>query len=213
VERRIVPITYIPAYAVERDAAKLRAFIRTRNFCLFAAAHEGDVLLAQAPVVLGEGVLQFHLAKGNPFLKAAHRAARAKAVFWGPDAYVSPDWYVSENQVPTWNFVSVLAEGPMRVLSREEMVAQVNALTAEQEARLLPKKPWTRDKMAPGSDTRMFAAIEGVEMRIVTLEGKFKLSQNKFASDVEGVIRGLETRGDPLSLAVAGAMRPSNPKK
>jgi transcriptional regulator len=40
-----------------------------------------------------------------------------------------------------------------------------------------------------------------------TLEGKFKLSQDKSAADLAGAIKGLEARGDPSSLAVAAAMR------
>jgi transcriptional regulator len=189
------PIAYTPPHFAETERERLLDFIRARTFGTLIAVLNGEAVLAHAPIVLGEGVLRFHLAKGNPFLEAARAGATGKAVFPGPDAYISPDWYVSENQVPTWNYAAVYVQGPMRMLSREEMIAQVDALSAGQEAKLEPKKPWTRAKMAPGFDERLFAAIEGVEMGIETLQGKFKLSQNKSPADVEGAARALETAG------------------
>ncbi len=159
------------------------------------AVHLGEVVIAQAPVIVSEGVLRFHLARGNGFLDAARAGAHVKAVFSGPDAYVSPDWYESQNQVPTWNYVSVYAEGPMRLLSDEELTAQIDALSAEHEARLAPKKPWTRAKMAQGSDARLLAAIEGVELRVTHILGKYKLSQSKSAADVARAAAALEALG------------------
>jgi transcriptional regulator len=203
----VPPVAYTPKHFHVADVERLRQFIRARTFGTFAAVLNGEVMIAQAPVVLGEGLLQFHLAKGNPFLDAARAGAMAKAVFQGPDAYISPDWYVSENQVPTWNYAAVFVQGPLRTLNRDEMIAQVDALSAEQEARLAPKKPWTRTKMTPGADQRLFAAIEGVEMRIDALEGKFKLSQNKSAADIRGAIAALEALGAPNDLAIVEMMR------
>jgi transcriptional regulator len=61
--------------------------------------------------------------------------------------------------------------------------------------------------MTKGSDERMFAAIEGVELRIDTLNGKFKLSQNKSAADISGAAAALEALGEPNGLAIAKMMR------
>lgn len=198
---------YTPRHFAETDYGRLLDVIRTRTFGTFVAVMDGEALIAHAPATVGEGVLQFHLAKGNPFLDAVRAGGRAKAVFQGPDAYISPDWYESENQVPTWNYVAVYVQGPLRVLSREEMISQVDALSAGQEARLLPKKPWTREKMTNGSDERLFAAIVGVELRIDALDGKFKLSQNKSAADIAGAAQALEALGEPNGRLIAQMMR------
>lgn len=206
------PIAYAPPYAVEGGRAVLMAFIKDRGFATFVSVLDGRPALAHAPVVAVEGALRFHLAKGNPFLAAARAGAAAIAAFQGPDAYVSPDWYVSENQVPTWNYQVVYAQGPLRPLSRDELIAQVDALSAEQEERLAPKTPWTRAKMAPGSDLRLLAGIEGVELRLDRLEGKFKLSQNKSAADRASAAAALEAQGLPGGRAIAAAMRRATPE-
>jgi len=47
----------------------------------------------------------------------------------------------------------------------------------------------------------------GIEMRISRLEGKRKLSQNRSAADVAGVITGLDLDPAVLSPTVADSMR------
>ena len=49
--------------------------------------------------------------------------------------------------------------------------------------------------------------IRGFAVALDTLEGKFKLSQDKTATKVAAVMSKLEARGDTASLAVARAMR------
>jgi transcriptional regulator len=53
----------------------------------------------------------------------------------------------------------------------------------------------------------MLAAIVGFRVAFDTLEGKAKLSQNKSAADVAGVITGLQERGDSPSVAVAALVQ------
>ena len=61
----------------------------------------------------------------------------------GADAYVSADWYVSPDQVPTWLYQSVHLTGTVRKLSEDELAAQIDALSAKFEGWLAPKQPWT----------------------------------------------------------------------
>lgn len=53
----------------------------------------------------------------------------------------------------------------------------------------------------------LMSAIVGFSVRFEALEGKFKLSQNVTPEDAEGVILGMEQRGDPASVMIAKAMR------
>jgi len=125
----------------------------------------------------------------------------------GPDGYVSPDWYESPNQVPTWNYVSVHLTGSARILPAEASLGHVDALSAEFEARLAPKRPWTTAKMTPVQRDRMLAAITPVEVTVEAIEAQWKLNQNKTAADRANVVRMLDWRGDWSSLALAEMMR------
>jgi len=202
---------YRPRAFVVDDVAVLRDFIRERAFATVALSIGGRIHFAYTPVVLdGEGLgrVRFHLAKANPFCVGADGAA-LQFSFLGDDAYVSPDWYESRGRVPTWNYIAVEAHGTARKLSREELRQLLVDTSADQETRLLPKEPWRIEKVEPARLDVLLGVIEGFEVVLETLEGKFKLSQNMSAADIDGTIAALEGRGDARSAAIARAMKSS----
>ncbi len=193
------------AFHVE-DRETLLTFVREHVFVTLAAAVGGRPFVAQAPVVVreldfGEVALDFHLSRGNALAPFVVQGFRAVALAAGPHAYVSPDWYGTDNQVPTWNYVSAEAEGLVAPLSDEEFVALLDDLSAQEEARLLPKAPWTRDKMSPGRFEGMMRGIIGCRLMVERLEGTFKLGQNKSEAERASAVAGLGD--DPI----AGLMR------
>ncbi len=200
---------YRPTAFVVNDVAVLHATIRARVFATIALAHEG-VHFAYAPVVLDAagkfGALRFHLARNNPVAVLANGKLLSFS-FVSADAYVSPDWYESEAMVPTWNYIAVEASGVARKLNREELRTLLIDLSAQEEEKLSPKKPWTLDKLPEARIEALLNGIEGFAVPLGALHGKFKLSQDKKPADIAGVISALEARGDPASLAVAKAMR------
>jgi transcriptional regulator len=135
--------------------------------------------------------LDFHLSRGNALAPALEAGFRAVAVSLGPEAYVSPDWYEDKDQVPTWNYVSVEAEGPVAALDDAGLVALLDALSVQEETRLLPKRPWTRAKMSAGKFEKMTRMIIGARLTVERLEGITKISQNKAAADRAGVAAAL----------------------
>jgi transcriptional regulator len=54
-------------------------------------------------------------------------------------------------------------------------------------------------------------AIVGLELPIDVLVGKWKLSQNRPAEDIDGVIAGLRAIGDQGSLELAHAVEDARP--
>ena len=177
----------------DRDA--MLDFIAEVSFAhIFAQTPDGPKV-AHAPInVTPDKKLRFHLSRANALSKGLDGSTALVSV-GGPGTYVSPDWYVSEDQVPTWNYIAVEASGPARRLDETGLVAHLDALSAAHESRLLPKRPWTRAKMTPGRFEAMLPAIIGFELKIVSLCGTTKLSQNKSDADAAGVITALESIG------------------
>ena len=120
----------------------------------------------------------------------------------GPEAYISPDWYGVDDQVPTWNYLAVEAEGPLRRLDEAELAELLDGLSAAHEARLAPKPVWTRAKMTPGRFDAMLKAIIGYELRIEDLRGTRKLGQNKGEATRRAAAAGLA----PFNPAMAALM-------
>ena len=183
-----------PAFMIE-DEATLLAHLTAHPFVTLAAAPDGRPMIAHAPLIvrrLETGLaLDLHISRGNalaPFLAAGFRAV---AVSLATDAYISPDWYESADHVPTWNYITVEAEGRVTLLDQIGLVAQIDALSAQEEARLLPKRPWTRAKMSPGRFEAMARAIVGARLAVERLEGVTKLGQNKTETERAGVVAAL----------------------
>jgi len=177
------------------DRETLLSFLREHPFVTLAASVGGRPMVAQAPVVVRDMhdalVIDFHLSRGNILAPHLVQGFRAVMLATGPDAYVSPDWYESADQVPTWNYLSVEAEGSVVVLDEAELIAQLDSLSEQEEARLAPKPLWTRHKMAPGKFEAMLRGIIGGRLFVDRLEGTFKLSQNKSAADRLGAAKAL----------------------
>jgi transcriptional regulator len=177
------------------DREAMRALVGELGFgALFAATPDGP-RVAHVPVVwLDETTLGLHLARGNGIVRHLD-GATALFVAQGPDGYVSPDWYgLDANQVPTWNYVAVELEGTMRRMEHDALVAQIDQLSAEQEARL-DKQPWTRAKMDPAVFDKMTQAIVGFRLEVQAWRGTLKLGQNKPEAARLGAADGVEAAG------------------
>jgi len=160
------------------DAARNLAFARMRGFGVLTVAGPDGPLAAHVPFVLSDaGRWEAHLVRSNPVLKAL--PAPALVVVSGPDGYVSPDWYGVADQVPTWNYVAVHLRGRLEALPPEDLPPHAARLAAAFEERLAPKSPWTEAKMDPEALTRMRRMIVPVAMQVETVEGTWKLNQNK----------------------------------
>ena len=162
----------------DRDA--VRDFVREIGFgALFAATPDGP-RVAHVPVVwLDEAALGFHVSRGNGIARHLD-GATALFTLIGPDAYVSPDWYgAGPGEVPTWNYVAVELEGICRRMDREALLAQIDALSHEQERRLAPKPEWTSAKLDPILLEQLLGAIHGFRLEIQAWRATRKLGQNK----------------------------------
>jgi transcriptional regulator len=130
----------------------------------------------------------------------------------GADAYVSPDWYVSPDQVPTWLYQVAHLTGTVRKLSDDELAVQIDTLSAKFEDRLLPKKPWLSSKMTAGRLDALKKAIVGLVMTVEEVEGSFKLNQHKSDADYTAISDAMAAQGDAGSQQIAGLMREARPQ-
>jgi transcriptional regulator len=167
-----------PAFR-EDDQARALVAARERGFGVLTAAGPDGVLASHVPFVLDATTVAAHLSRGGALARHLRQGpAEALLIVSGPDAYISPDWYGMEDQVPTWNYVAVHIRGTVRLLPDEALPPHLERLSAEHEGHL-PKKPWTLDKMTPGVAERMMRQIVPLEMTVASVEATFKLNQNK----------------------------------
>jgi transcriptional regulator len=189
---------YNPAPFVEERTEVLHAFLRQNPLATIVTNGAEGPEATHAPVILhpetgAQGVLRCHFARANKHWQSLD-SAPVLLVFQGPDHYVSPSWYPSKQEhgkvVPTWNYVAVHVRGRGRVFEdSEELVAHVRDLTALQERNF--ELPWSVDDAPADYIQNMARGIVGVEITIESIEGKWKMSQNRPPADRRGVVAGL----------------------
>lgn len=204
---------YVPrhfAFPAGAESA-LHDLIEAHNFGLLVAAGAPPEA-AHLPFVLDRargtlGTLIAHVARANPIWQRFAPGREVLVVFQGPHAYVSPDWYAGKGLVPTWNYVAVHGYGVPRLLEDEAAATgALVALSAEMEAALAPKPPWTLDKLTESARRALLRGIVAFEIELTRLAGKRKLNQNRSAADRAGVIAALRAQGGAEALAMAAAM-------
>ena len=194
----------------EDDLDAQHALIEAYPLGLLISPGPDGILANPIPFVLyradgASGTLRCHLAKANPQWQALEAEPAALVVFQGSQSYVTPSWYPTkaetEKVVPTWNYAIVQARGAARVIHDPAwLYANVSALTDQQEGRR--PKPWAvTDAHEPFIDAQL-KGIVGIEIRIETITGKFKASQNRPVADRVGVAEGLAESNPEMAAMV-----------
>jgi transcriptional regulator len=193
------------------DRAASLAFAQARGFGLVCAWDGVRPIASSLPFYLtfaddGTPRAEFHVARHNPLAKLAGGTASWLLAVNGADAYVSPDWYVSPDQVPTWLYQVVHLTGTVRTLSDDELAEQIDTLSAKFEDWLLPKKPWTSSKMTVARLDTLKKAIVGLVMTVEEVEGSFKLNQHKSDADHAAIASALVGRPDEAAQTIGNQM-------
>jgi transcriptional regulator len=141
------------------------------------------------------------VARANPLWKETRAGQDVLVIFRADDAYVSPNWYPGKQEhhrlVPTWNYRVVHVHGRLHIHDEERFVRGVVArLTKVHEARTGSDRPWKMTDSPPEFIDQMLANIVGLEVEIVRMVGKWKLSQNRERRDLENVAKELRERGE-----------------
>jgi transcriptional regulator len=159
------------------------------------------------------GVLRGHVARNNAVWHTTDSTKDVIAIFQAPDAYISPNWYVTKQEthevVPTWNYAVVHAYGQIRFHDDEKWLRGViGKLTKSMEAD--QPRPWNMGQAPRAYTAAQLTEIVGVEITITRLIAKWKVSQNRSEADRQGVVDGLRQSDGPASNWIATAIENSN---
>jgi transcriptional regulator len=169
-----------PAFRQEPKFMNL-AMCRKRGFGVLSMNADPAPLISHIPFFLDEAgdTAELHLVRSNPIARAVMEPTPAVIVVNGPDGYVSPDWYDTPDQVPTWNYVAVHLRGVLEPMEGGLMREHLDRLSAHFEARLAPKPMWASSKMSDDALERMMRQILPFRFKVQQVDGTFKLNQNK----------------------------------
>ena len=209
---------YLPAYFKESRAPVLHALMRARPLATLVTLGDSGLVANHIPVETRaepapHGMLRGHVARANPLWKEYRAGSEALAIFQGPQVYISPSFYPSKREsgevVPTWDYAVVHAHGTLRfVQDAAWLKTLVVGLTDAHEA---PRGvPWKVADAPPSYIEKMLSLIVGFEFSIVSLTGKWKLSQNHTAANRQGVVQGLRGAAGADSREIADMLSSFN---
>ena len=198
-----------PAFRVD-DLAEIHAAMRAARAATLVTATADGLIGTPLPTMIDEtegpnGTLYGHLARANAQWKTAP-VGEAMAIFMGPQAYITPSWYATKAEthkvVPTWNYVTVHAYGPVEFFEDADRLHDVvKRLTDLHEQGR--SDPWAVSDAPPEFIKAQLKGIVGVRMPLTRIEGKRKMSQNRNEADRAGVVAGLQESERPEDRFVA----------
>jgi transcriptional regulator len=207
---------YIPKYSEVHDPAFLVEFIRQHSFGELICVSAEEPVVNHYPFLVeldaqGNFVLWVHVARNNPQWKMLERSSRCLAIFTGPHSYISPVYYKNSDNVPTWSYTAVHVRASVEVLRDEQRERQLmKNFVAHYEA--VNGTQWDYD-VPEDFHSRLLKAIVWLKLTPESVEGKFKLSQNREKADYDGVIEEFSRRTSEADRELLRYMRLTTPEK
>lgn len=203
---------YLPSHFREDRIDVLRALVSTHPLGTLVTLGADGLNANHVPFLFDAdpapfGTLRGHVARANPVWREFSRDVEALAVFQGPQAYVTPSWYRTKQEtgrvVPSYNYMVVHAYGTMRAVEDAPWLRDlVGRLTDRFEA--ARAQPWRLSDAPEDFIARQLKAIVGIEIPVIRILGKWKISQNRTQADRAGVVQGLLEDGDAGAASMAG---------
>lgn len=187
---------YIPKEFENNDLDQLHDLIQTYNFATIISNDKNshEIIVSHIPVMLDTssgkyGTLFWHMSKQNNHASVLNEESNTLCVFHGPHSYISPHWYESKVNVPTWNYVSVHAHGIPIKISEKDLSNDLDRFVSHHESITRMSKPYM---VNDDYKEKLLKGITGFRMEIIKLEGKFKLGQNRSLNDQDSMMLNLK---------------------
>lgn len=172
---------YPPSHHQESNFGIIKDLIHSFPLATVISIENNTPHITHIPLILENDILVGHLDKNNPHCDFLKDKIEVTVIFQGPQTYISPSVYNSK-QLPTWNYIIAHLKGEVtQIHIPEDIMKSMVRMTATLEA------PSHRFELAH-EDKRMHRIVQyvhGFQIQIKSWEGKFKLSQDKSATDIE----------------------------
>ena len=177
---------YTPKHFNSQDLALAHQLMSEQPFALLVGPDaEGQSFGTHVPLGVvrdeqGSWQLEGHMARANPHWAWLQAQTSVMAVFSGPNAYVSPAHYDTALAVPTWNYLAVHVYGTLSLI--DDHVGK-DALLKRLITQHEPGYAAQWRGLPVDFQDKLLGAIVGFRIQVTRWEGKFKLSQNRAATE------------------------------
>ena len=198
---------YIPSFNRMTDSADILAFMQRYSFATLITAKDHLPVATHLPFVIrleGEQLVRrSHVAKANKQWTDLDETT-VMVIFSQPHAYISPQHYETQLNVPTWNYIAIHAYGRGRTIQDPDQIMELleSTITTYESGY---KAQW--DTLPAEYKHKMAQGIVAFEVDVTDLQAKHKLSQNRSPLEQENIIRALSQRSDTDEQEIAAYMQ------
>ena len=172
-----------PVHRIE-DLSIAIGIMQQNPFAILVSSGDVEPVATHLPILVEPSeplVLMGHMARANDHWKLLESGKSCLVIFHGPHGYVSPDWYETRPNVPTWNYVSVHATCKSELVVDEELALQhLSAMVNAFDPGLKEHQP---ESMDPEYHRKMLKGLMVFKLVVEKLDAKAKLNQNKHDID------------------------------
>ncbi|HWU42931.1 MAG TPA: FMN-binding negative transcriptional regulator, partial [Bdellovibrio sp.] len=117
---------YLPKHFSAEEWKKISDLIQQNSFATVLSFPENEKpFINHLPIIFdrdlqNENILIGHMAKRNPQWLHFKKNPECTLIFHGPHTYITPRWYKSGRDVPTWNYAVVHLHGKIELLEKFE---------------------------------------------------------------------------------------------
>ncbi|UDM63567.1 FMN-binding negative transcriptional regulator (plasmid) [Pseudoalteromonas piscicida] len=187
-------MSYPRNYYIESNPNILSSVITKHPLATLTVIQEGKIKTVFVPLTLSDdhAYLLGHATKDNPIF---HTGGVIQAVFHCEDHYLSPT-VIPAIKLPTWLYANVVVEGELALIATDdEKYASMQAQITHFEQ--FSNSDWQLDSVPANQRQSLFNAINFFKIKINTMHGAFKLSQNQ-SSDIRAIIKTHLTPSKPM---------------
>ncbi|MEN7546610.1 FMN-binding negative transcriptional regulator [Rapidithrix thailandica] len=198
---------YTPRSFRFTNQKEILAFMQQYSFATIINAKEGIPIATHLPFVVEQIddsiFISSHFAKANEQIEVLENTT-SLIIFSEPHAYISPNHYDRNENVPTWDYITVHAYGKAKIISdiasKQKAIEKTIAFYEKDY-----KAQW--DGLPERFKNGMLNGIVAFEIEITELQGQKKLSQNKTANEQKKIIEHLTSSDSEVEQALGVYMK------
>lgn len=198
---------YIPKVNLATEKAEIIEFMKRYSFATIITSNNNIPTATHLPFVVttrGDNlVLTSHFAKANKhWLEIENNPVLV--VFIEPHAYISTKNYDKEQNVPTWNYISIHVYGKGKVITESERTFEILEATIDNYETAY-RQHW--DNFPEDYKLKKSKGIIAFEILVTDLQAKKKLSQNRTDAEQRKIIETLSKSKDTNEKTIADYMK------
>ncbi|CAM4228740.1 FMN-binding negative transcriptional regulator [Cytophagaceae bacterium 50C-KIRBA] len=198
---------YIPAVNQLTDLVEIIHFIQRFSFGTIITTVHGRPVATHLPFVShlidDKIILRAHFAKANEHWQ--HIIDQENLlIFQEPHAYISPKHYEKDQNVPTWNYISVHLYGKVRIAHTMEETKAI----LEESIDFFEKDYKTQwAALSENYKSNMMQGIVAFEIEVSEIQAKKKISQNRSEKEQVQIAQALSQSSSTQEQLIADYMK------